>query len=84
MFNCGCEVESMSVDFNHKIGALHLANGNIPDMSATIRSFTAVLPDIKRVDTFIDGVPDTVYLYIPAIEDWNAFPHIEEVIGEIE
>jgi hypothetical protein len=84
MFNCGCEVEFMGIDFNSNTGALHLSDGRFPDMLSTVQSFAAIHPDIDRIETFVDGVPDTVYLYIPAIKEWNAFPPTEAVFGEIK
>ena len=84
MLNFGCQVEHISVDFNHNIGALHTSEGKMPDMMGTVRSFMVINEDIKRIETYVDGVPDTVYLYIPAVDKWQAFLPTEPVFGEIK
>ncbi len=84
MFNCGVVADFISVDFNSNTGALHLSGGRIPDMGKTIASFTAINKDIKAIDTFIDGNPDTRYLYVASVEDWQAFPPFKFVFGEIK
>jgi hypothetical protein len=84
MLSFGCQVEHISVDFNHNIGALHTSEGQMPDMMGTVRSFMVINEDIKRIETYVDGVPDTVYLYIPAVNKWQAFLPTEPVFGEIK
>lgn len=84
MLNFGCEVEHISVDFNHKTGAVHVAEGQMPDMMGTVRCFMAINEDINRIETYVDGTPDTVYLYIPAVNKWQAFPSTEPFFGEIK
>jgi hypothetical protein len=84
MFNFGCKVDHLSVDFNHKTGALHVSEGNMPDMMGTVRYFMVIDEDINRIETYVDGVPDTVYLYIPAVNKWQAFPPTVPVFGEIK
>ena len=84
MFNFGCKVDHLSVDFNHKTGALHVSEGNMPDMMGTVRYFMVIDEDINRIETYVDGVPDTVYLYIPAVDKWQAFLRTEPVFGEIK
>lgn len=84
MFNCGCKVEHISVDFNHNFGALYTSEGQMPDMMGTIRSFLAINEDINRIETYVDGVPDTVYLYFEEINKWQAFPPTVPVFGEIK
>jgi hypothetical protein len=84
MFIFGCKVEHISVDFNHNTGALHVSEGNMPDMMGTVHAFLAIDEDIKRIEVYVDGVPDTVYLYIPAVNKWQAFLPTEPVFGEIK
>ena len=84
MFNFGCKVDHLSVDFNHNTGALHVSEGNMPDMMGTVRYFMVIDEDINRIETYVDGVPDTVYLYIPAVNKWQAFPPTVPVFGEIK
>lgn len=84
MFNCGCEVDSVSVDFNYHLGYLHVSEGQMPDMMGAARAFMAIDPEIKRIEVFVDGLPDTVYLYLKAINKWQAFPHIPVVFGEVK
>lgn len=83
MLNFGCEVEHISIDFNHKTGAVHVSEGQMPDMMGTVRSFLAINENINRIETYVDGTPDTVYLYIPAVNKWQAFLPTEPFFGEI-
>lgn len=83
MLNFGCEVEHISIDFNHKTGAVHVSEGQMPDMMGTVRSFLAINENINRIETYVDGAPDTVYLYIPAVNKWQAFLPTEPFFGEI-
>ena len=84
MLNFGCEVEHMSVNFNHNIGALHVSEGNMPDMMGTVHAFLAIDEDIKRIEVYVDGAPDTLYLYLEQTNKWQAFPPTQPVFGEIK
>ena len=84
MWNVMCNVSKIVIDVENRYGALYLPENNFPDMRSTIEHFKSVDDEIRRIETYVGGVPDTVYLYIPAVNKWQAFPHIEEVIGEIE
>ena len=56
----------------------------MPDMMGTVRCFMVINEDINRIETYVDGVPDTVYLYIEAVNKWQAFPPTVPVFGEIK
>jgi hypothetical protein len=84
MFDCLCEVDHIGMDFNTNTGYLHTSNGHYPDMLRCIASFADINPDVRRIETYVDGVPDTVYAYVPAVQNWNAFPPTEAFFGEIK
>jgi hypothetical protein len=84
MFDCGCEVEYLSVEFNSGTGSLHLSEGQNPHIQKTTDSFFAIDENIKRINIYVDGMLDAVLLYIPAHNSWNAFPPTEAVFGEIK
>jgi hypothetical protein len=83
MFNCGCEVDYISIDFNSKVGTAYFSEMRYPDMGKTIRAFLAIDDEIKAIDTYVDGKVDTRYLYIPAVNEWQAFPPFKSVFGEV-
>jgi hypothetical protein len=84
MFDCGCEVEHVGMNLRINVGYLHTSDGHIPDMMRTVKSFAAINPDVNRIETFVDGRPDTIYLYIPAVQNWASFVPTERFFGEIK
>jgi hypothetical protein len=84
MFDCGCKVEHMSIDFNIHTGALYVSEGQHPNIQQTSRAFAAIDETIKRIEIYVDGVLDTVLLYLPAHHSWFASPPTEAVFGEIK
>jgi len=84
MFDCGCKVEHMSIDFNSNTGALHVSEGQTPNIQQTSQAFIAIDKTIKRIEIYVDGGLDTVLLYLPAHHSWFATPPTEPVFGEIK
>lgn len=84
MWNVMCNVSKIVIDVENRYGALYLPEDNFPDMSSTIKHFKSVDDEIRRIETYVAGVPDTVYLYIPAVDEWQAFPPTVPVFGEIK
>ena len=84
MWNVMCNVSKIIIDVENCCGALYLPKDNVPDMRSVIKCFESVDDQIKRIDTYVDGVPDTVYLYILDTQSWQAFPPTPPFFGEIE
>jgi hypothetical protein len=84
MFDCGCEVEYLSVEFNSGTGSLHLSEGQTPHIQKTADSFFAIDENIKRINVYVDGVLDVVLLYIPAHNSWVATPPTKAFFGEVK
>jgi hypothetical protein len=84
MFDCGCEIEAMIVNFKNNVGFLHTADGQFPSIEKTVRSFLAINQNIKRIETYVCNRPEEVLLYIPGLNKWNAFPPTEKFFGEIK
>jgi hypothetical protein len=84
MFDCGCKVEHMSVDFNSNTGALHLSEGQTPHVHKTAASFTALDENINRIEVYVDGQIDAYILYFSTLNQWAAVPPTEKFFGEIK
>lgn len=65
-----CMVESAEYDFGERRGRLHMAANNCCEMSACIRLFEALDPEVKTISTYAGGVPDTIYRRQP--DGWQA------------
>ena len=64
MWDVMCDVSEIRIDVQNKQGFLILPSMNYPDMSSTIDCFLSVDPEIEVIQTFVGGVPDTVYVKI--------------------
>jgi hypothetical protein len=84
MFDCGCEVEYLSVEFNSSTGAFYLSGGQNPHIQKTADAFLAIDKNIKRIEIYVNGAPDAVLLYIPAHNSWVATPPTKAFFGEIK
>ncbi|MGA0615619.1 hypothetical protein [Paracoccus sp. KR1-242] len=57
-----CYVSELRYDWNTRRGVLHMPEeGDCTDMKACINLFRAIDPEVKLIETFGGGVPDTVY-----------------------
>ena len=61
-WNFKCNVSTIIIDVEGRIGYLHLPELNFPDMSCTIENFTSADPEIETVQTIVDGVHDVKYV----------------------
>lgn len=84
MWNVMCNVSKIVIDVENRYGALYLPENNFPDMRSTIEHFKSVDDEIRRIETYVGGVPDTVYLYFEEFNNWQAFPPTVPVFGEIK
>ena len=66
-----CQVVSLSYDFDKRAGSLNMAERQSTDMTACVRLFTAVDPEVRRIDTFAGTKPDTIYKRTDD-EEWEA------------
>lgn len=83
MWNVMCNVSKIVIDVENRCGSLYLPRDNFPDMRSTIKCFESVDDQINRIDTYVDGTPDTVYLYVLDTQSWQAFPPTPPFFGEI-
>lgn len=84
MFNCGCEVETVSVNFKNSVGFLRVAEGQTPHIDKTARAFLAIDEDIKRIELYVGDELDSLILYIAEINKWVAAPPTPRFFGEIK
>lgn len=61
-WNVMCNVSKIAIDVDNYMGILHTPEMNYPDMRRTIDGFMSVDPEIKRIDVFVNNVPDIMYL----------------------
>ena len=64
MWDVKCNVSEIRIDVPNRQGFLMTPSMNYPDMSSTIRCFSSVDPEIEVIQTFVAGMPDTVYAKI--------------------
>jgi len=84
MWNVMCNVSKIVIDVENCYGTLYVPKNNVPDMRSTIKCFESVDDQIKRIDIYVDGVHDLVYLYILDSQSWQAFPPTPYFFGEIK
>jgi hypothetical protein len=84
MFDCGCGVEAVIVNFKSNTGFLHVAEGQTPHIKKTSRAFLAINKDIMRIELYVGGELDSLILYISEIDDWVAAPPTPKFFGEIK
>jgi hypothetical protein len=69
-WNFKCNVSTIIIDVDGRIGYLHLPELNFPDMSSTIENFTSADPQIETIQTIVDGRHDVKY--VKTREGWVA------------
>lgn len=84
MWDVMCNVSRIVIDIENCCGALYLPKGNSPDMRSTIKCFESVDDQIKRIDVYVDGEPDILYLYFLDTQRWQAVRPTPPFFGEIE
>ena len=57
-----CNVSQIVIDVDSRMGHLYLPELNVPDMASTINCFTSVDPECNRINTYVNGVPDVIYV----------------------
>jgi hypothetical protein len=65
-----CNVSEIVIDVDGRMGHLYLPKHNAPDMVSTINCFTSADPECSRIHTYVDGVPDTMYIKQEGV--WHA------------
>jgi hypothetical protein len=65
-----CNVSTIIIDIDGRIGYLHLPELNYPDMSCTIKNFTSADPEIEIIQTIVNGEHDVKY--VKTTEGWVA------------
>jgi len=58
----GCDVTSVSYDFDKSTGHVHMPPGNCTDMNSTIKFFKVIDPGATHIITWCDGELDTQYV----------------------
>jgi hypothetical protein len=61
-WNVMCNVSQVVIDVDAKMGHLYLPEMNVPDMVSTINCFTSADPECHTIHTYVNGVPDIVYV----------------------
>lgn len=57
-----CNVSTIVVDVDGRTGYLHTPELNYPDMSATIKMFSSIDPEIQKIMCVVGGEPDIQYI----------------------
>ncbi|MBY5841426.1 hypothetical protein J3P71_03995 [Rhizobium leguminosarum] len=57
-----CQVKSLSYDFKTRTGTLLMAEINACDAMGCWEIFSAIDPDVKRIETFAGDKADTFYI----------------------
>jgi len=57
-----CNISQIVIDVDSRMGHLYLPELNVPDMKSTINCFTNVDPECSRINTYVNGVPDVIYV----------------------
>ena len=63
-------VKRIEYDYALQCGNVFMPDGTCTDMTGAITLFTRLDPNVKRIDTFADGVLDTRYMLQHG--KWNA------------
>ena len=61
-WNFKCNVSTIIIDIDGRIGYLHLPELKYPDMSCTIKNFTSADPEIEIIQTIVNGEHDVKYV----------------------
>ena len=64
-----CNISQIVIDVDSRMGHLYLPELNVPDMTNTINCFTSVDPECNRINTYVNGVPDVIYVKIEG--EWH-------------
>lgn len=57
-----CNVSTIIVDVEGRLGYLHTPELNYPDMTATINMFGSIDPEIQKIMCIVGGEPDVQYI----------------------
>jgi hypothetical protein len=57
-----CNVSTIIIDVDGKIGYLHTPEMNFPDMALTIKNFTTADPEINQIQVIVNGEHDVKYI----------------------
>jgi hypothetical protein len=57
-----CNVSTIIIDVDGKIGYLHTPEMNFPDMASTIKNFTMADPEINQIQVIVNGEHDVKYI----------------------
>jgi hypothetical protein len=68
-----CAVQKLQYDFRTKTGRLEFPEGDCCDMSGAISLFAAIDKDVRVIDTYAGGKPDTIYRRGQGSEEWVVF-----------
>jgi hypothetical protein len=61
-WNFMCNVSTIIIDVDGKIGYLHTPEMNFPDMTSTIKNFTSADPEIEQIQVIVNGEHDVKYI----------------------
>lgn len=64
MWDVMCNVSKITVDIDNYCGQMWMPADNCPDMSSTIKHFKRIDKHINTIFTYIDDVPDVIYVII--------------------
>jgi hypothetical protein len=57
-----CNVSTIIVDVEGRLGYLHTPELNYPDMMATVNMFRYIDPEIQKIMCIVGGEPDVQYI----------------------
>jgi hypothetical protein len=66
-----CRVQQVAYDFRTQTARLDFPELNCCDMSGAIEMVTAIAPDVRVIETYAGGKPDTVFRRNG--DDWDTF-----------
>lgn len=56
-----CFVEGVAYNFVQRCGIVHISDSGCTDMGGCIAFFVRIDPAVRRIETFSDSKPDTIY-----------------------
>jgi|LakMenEpi03Aug12_release.lakeMendotaPanAssembly.Ray.scaffolds.fasta_scaffold173665_2 hypothetical protein len=83
-WNVMCNISQIVIDVDSRMGHLYLPELNVPDMTSVINCFTNVDPECNIINTYVNGVPDVMYVkdddgwHVEYPDEASDYPEIHE------
>lgn len=93
-WNVMCNVSQVVIDVEARMGHLYLPEMNVPDMTSTINCFTSADTECHTIHTYVNGVPDVMYVkdeegewhvsYPDEMADYPMKHEYEDVVANVQ